>query len=148
MLLTTEDLLSLSHLAIDAAQKAGSLISEYSTKDVTVNNKEAADSLASQVVTEVDVKAQNAILEILSPSIAKYDLALLTEESTDDKSRFQKDYFLVYRPNGRHIGIYRKNTRFCSFHCAGFKIRRTGYWRGFRSYNATAVSCNKKSGGF
>nr|WP_319512348.1 inositol monophosphatase family protein [uncultured Draconibacterium sp.] len=98
MRLTSNNLLALSQLAIEAAQKAGSLISEYSTKDVAVNNKEAADSLASQVVTEVDVKAQNTILEVLSPSISEYDLALLTEESVDDKSRFAKDYFWCIDP--------------------------------------------------
>ena len=98
MLLTTNDLLPLSQLAIDAAQKAGALISEYSTKEVAVNNKEAADSLASQVVTEVDVKAQNTIMEVLSPSLSKFDLALLTEESVDDKSRFEKDYFWCIDP--------------------------------------------------
>lgn len=98
MLLTTNDLLTLSQLAIDAAQKAGALIREYSTKEVAINNKEAADSLASQVVTEVDVKAQNTILEVLSPSLSKFDLALLTEESVDDKSRFEKDYFWCIDP--------------------------------------------------
>ena len=98
MLLTTNDLLTLSQLAIDAAQKAGALIREYSTKEVAVNNKEAADSLASQVVTEVDVKAQNTILEVLSPFLSKFDLALLTEESVDDKSRFEKDYFWCIDP--------------------------------------------------
>ena len=71
MQLTSTDLKTLCERAIEAAQKAGSLISEYSTKEVAVNNKEAADSLASQVVTEVDVKAQNAILDVLSPSILK-----------------------------------------------------------------------------
>ena len=98
MLLTTNDLLTLSQLAIEAAQKAGALIREYSTKEVAVNNKEAADSLASQVVTEVDVKAQNTILEVLSPSLSKFDLALLTEESVDDKSRFEEDYFWCIDP--------------------------------------------------
>ncbi|MDX8340411.1 inositol monophosphatase family protein [Draconibacterium sp. IB214405] len=98
MRLTTENLITLSELAIEAAQKAGALIREYSTKEVVVKNKEAADSLASQVVTEVDVKAQNAILEVLSPSISEFDLALLTEESTDDKSRFEKDYFWCIDP--------------------------------------------------
>lgn len=98
MQLTSTDLNTLCETAIEAAQKAGSLISEYSTKDVAVNNKEAADSLASQVVTEVDVKAQNTILEVLSPSISEYDLALLTEESVDDKSRFAKDYFWCIDP--------------------------------------------------
>jgi len=58
----------------------------------------AADSLASQVVTEVDLKAQETILAVLSPTLIKYDLALLTEESTDDKSRFEKDYFWCIDP--------------------------------------------------
>ncbi|WP_320112110.1 inositol monophosphatase family protein [Draconibacterium orientale] len=98
MHLTTNALLALSQLAIEAAKKAGALISEYSTKDVEVKNKEAADSLAAQVVTEVDVKAQNTILEVLSPSLSEYDLALLTEESVDDKSRFKKDYFWCIDP--------------------------------------------------
>jgi len=98
MHLTTNALLALSQLAIEAAKKAGALISEYSTKDVEVKNKEAADSLAAQVVTEVDVKAQNTILEVLSPSLTTYDLALLTEESVDDKSRFEKDYFWCIDP--------------------------------------------------
>ena len=98
MQLTSTNLNTLCETAIEAAKKAGSLISEYSTKDVAVNNKEAADSLASQVVTEVDVKAQNTILEVLEPSISRYDLALLTEESVDDKSRFEKDYFWCIDP--------------------------------------------------
>ncbi|WP_297093146.1 inositol monophosphatase family protein [uncultured Draconibacterium sp.] len=98
MQLTSTDLKTLCETAIEAAKKAGSLISEFSTKDVAVNNKEAADSLASQVVTEVDVKAQNTILEVLASSISKYDLALLTEESVDDKSRFEKDYFWCIDP--------------------------------------------------
>ncbi|QIA08775.1 3'(2'),5'-bisphosphate nucleotidase CysQ family protein [Draconibacterium halophilum] len=98
MQLSITDLNTLCLLAIKAAQKAGLLISEFSTKEVSVKNKEAADSLASQVVTEVDVKAQNIILEVLSPTLSKYDLALLTEESVDDKSRLQKDYFWCIDP--------------------------------------------------
>ncbi|HYQ58496.1 MAG TPA: inositol monophosphatase family protein [Draconibacterium sp.] len=98
MQLTSTNIKTLCETAIEAAKTAGSLISEYSTKVVVVKKKEAADSLASQVVTEVDVKAQNTILEVLSPSISKYDLALLTEESVDDKSRFEKDYFWCIDP--------------------------------------------------
>ncbi len=98
MQLTSTNLKTLCETAIEAAKKAGSLISAYSTKEVAVNNKKAADSLASQVVTEVDVKAQNTILEVLEPSISRYDLALLTEESVDDKSRFEKDYFWCIDP--------------------------------------------------
>lgn len=98
MKLTSEDLNNLCQTAINAVKKAGHLISEYADKNVAVHNKKGADSLASQVVTEVDVKAQNAILEILNPTLFQYDLALLTEESTDDKSRFDKDYFWCIDP--------------------------------------------------
>lgn len=98
MILSETKLQDLSTIAIKAAKKAGALISSYVHKNVAVNNKEAADSLASQVVTEVDIKAQETILEILAPTLKKYDLALLTEESEDDKSRFIKDYFWCIDP--------------------------------------------------
>ena len=91
MKLTKNNLTELCTVAIEAAKKAGQVINEYVDKNVTINTKKGADSLASQVVTEVDIKAQDAILRILEPSIKKYDLALLTEESVDDKSRFEKD---------------------------------------------------------
>lgn len=98
MRLTTSDLTNLCQTAIDAAKKAGKLIQEYADKNIAVHNKKGADSLASQVVTEVDIKAQNVILEILNPTLSQFDLALLTEESTDDKSRFEKDYFWCIDP--------------------------------------------------
>ncbi len=98
MILSDTKLQNLCAAAIEAAQKAGALISSYTDKNVVVNNKKAADSLASQVVTEVDIKAQETILDILAPTLSEYDLALLTEESVDDKSRFEKDYFWCIDP--------------------------------------------------
>lgn len=98
MQLTSTDLTTLCKYAIEAAKKAGQLINHYATKDVDVKRKEAAESLASQVVTEVDLKAQQLILSVLSPTLEKYDLALLTEESTDNKSRLTKDYFWCIDP--------------------------------------------------
>jgi 3'(2'), 5'-bisphosphate nucleotidase/myo-inositol-1(or 4)-monophosphatase len=98
MNLSTSDLNTLCQTAITAAKKAGQLIQAYADKNVTINTKTGADSLASQVVTEVDVKAQDIILEILTPTLEKYDLALLTEESIDDKSRFKRDYFWCIDP--------------------------------------------------
>jgi len=98
MNLTSTNLSNLCKTAIEAAKQAGRLINSYTNKNITDQNKEAADSLASQVVTEVDVKAQDIILGVLSPTLEKYDLALLTEESVDDKSRFEKDYFWCIDP--------------------------------------------------
>ncbi|MCY1723009.1 hypothetical protein OU798_21860 [Prolixibacteraceae bacterium Z1-6] len=98
MKLTTQDLNTLCATAIEAAKKAGELINSYTDKTLTIKNKKGADSLAAQVVTEVDVKAQDVILEVLAPTLTKYDLALLSEESVDDKSRFEKDYFWCIDP--------------------------------------------------
>lgn len=98
MILTNKDLQSLCKIAIDAAKQAGKFISENANKNIAVQNKTGADSLASQVVTEIDIKAQEIILKALEKSISDYDLALLTEESVDDKSRFEKDYFWCIDP--------------------------------------------------
>ena len=56
------------------------------------------DAFHDQVVTEVDRKAQEIILNALKPTFELYDLGLLTEESEDDNSRFQKDYFWCIDP--------------------------------------------------
>jgi fructose-1,6-bisphosphatase/inositol monophosphatase family enzyme len=98
MILTNKDLFRLCNTAIEAAKQAGKFIGENANKNVTVHNKTGADSMASQVVTEVDFKAQEIILKTLAKSISDYDLALLTEESVDDKSRFEKDYFWCIDP--------------------------------------------------
>ncbi|TKG95617.1 inositol monophosphatase [Puteibacter caeruleilacunae] len=98
MQLISTQLQELCNKAIEAALQAGELISSYTNTEVKVNHKESMHSLSSQVVTEVDVKSQDIILNILKPTMEKYDLALLTEESTDDCSRFEKDYFWCIDP--------------------------------------------------
>ncbi|MGQ8335680.1 3'(2'),5'-bisphosphate nucleotidase CysQ family protein [Sunxiuqinia sp. A32] len=98
MKLTDQDLTIICNHAIQAAEKAGQFIAEYSKHDVEVKNKVGDDTLASQVVTEVDVKSQGIILEELNAVSRKYDLAVLTEETPDDHSRFQKDYFWCIDP--------------------------------------------------
>jgi 3'(2'), 5'-bisphosphate nucleotidase/myo-inositol-1(or 4)-monophosphatase len=145
MHLTTNALLALSQLAIEAAKKAGALISEYSTKDVEVKNKEAADSLAAQVVTEVDVKAQNTILEVLSPSLTTYDLALLTEESVDDKSRFEKDYFWCIDPMDGTLAFTEKTPGYA---VSIALVSRTAYRRCFRSGYTEPLLRSKRPGSF
>ncbi len=98
MQLTSTDLKILSEYAITAAKQAGELIASYVNKSVSVQHKAGGDSIASQVVTEVDVKSEAIIVEILQPSCEQYDLALLTEESEDDRARLQKDYFWCVDP--------------------------------------------------
>jgi len=98
MQLTAEHLNSLCQTAISAAIKAGHLISAYTGREIKVENKTGGSSLASQVVTEVDLLSQQCILEIIEPTCKSYDLALLTEESADDHSRLEKDYFWCIDP--------------------------------------------------
>ena len=98
MKLSLKDLEDLCIIAINAAQKAGNIIASYANTNIAVQNKAGGDSIASQVVTEVDVKSQAIIVNELRESMAKYDLALLTEESPDDNSRLEKDYFWCVDP--------------------------------------------------
>lgn len=98
MILTPNHITQLTNIAIEAATSAGRLIASYNAHDLEVKTKEGMESLSSQVVTEVDLKAQACILEILQPSIQQYDLGLLAEESEDDHSRLVKDYFWAIDP--------------------------------------------------
>ena len=92
------DLQSLAKTAVAAARSAGRIISQYSNQEIEVEHKDGGHTYASQVVTEVDRKAQDAILETLNLSCDEHDFALLTEESEDDHSRFQKEYFWCIDP--------------------------------------------------
>ena len=98
MHLTDFNLEELCGAATSAALKAGTLISSYSEKELEVKNKGVGDSIASQVVTEVDIKAQEIILQMLTKVTLKYDLGTLGEESADNHERFEKDYFWSIDP--------------------------------------------------
>lgn len=98
MRLNDLDLHLLSQCAISAAYQAGQLIARHAARDVAVNTKAGGASLAAQVVTEVDHLSQDAILRVLLPTCAHYDLALLSEESPDDRARLAKDYFWCIDP--------------------------------------------------
>ena len=92
------NLKELTKHAVQAALDAGELIRSYQDREVEVLHKEGGDTYASQVVTEVDRKAQDAILQVLGPSCEEFDLAVLTEESEDDGSRFEKECFWCIDP--------------------------------------------------
>jgi myo-inositol-1(or 4)-monophosphatase len=98
MNLSKKDLASLCEIAVQAAEKAGALIREYSQKEFIIKRKQGGTSEASQVVTEVDLLSQEIILKIIKPTLTQYDLALLTEESSDDHSRLEKDHFWCIDP--------------------------------------------------
>ncbi|NHE58802.1 3'(2'),5'-bisphosphate nucleotidase CysQ family protein [Cyclobacterium plantarum] len=97
-MLNKSTLSTLCQSAIKASIEAGQLIQSQVDQPYQQHEKEGGYSLASQVVTEVDFKAQEIILKHLRPGIAQYDLGLLTEEAADDQSRLYKDYFWCIDP--------------------------------------------------
>ena len=98
MKLETEDFIYLCEYAIEAAKAAGIHIARKSKQEVTVRHKEGMETYASQVVTEVDLQCQEIILQHLQPTIDKFDLGLLTEETEDSGARLIKDYFWCIDP--------------------------------------------------
>ncbi|WP_425391464.1 inositol monophosphatase family protein [Ekhidna sp.] len=98
MKLKFNELSHLSETAAAAALEAGQYILSRFKTQFEKRPKDGGDTLASQVVTEVDITAQNIILKHLKPSINKYDLGLLTEELDDNGSRLSKDYFWCIDP--------------------------------------------------
>lgn len=96
--LTTTELHKLRDVAKEAALAAGKYIQSQFDQEYQKKHKEGGDTLASQVVTAVDIRAQEIILEHLKPTITAYDLGLLTEELADDYSRMEKAYFWCIDP--------------------------------------------------
>ena len=98
MTLNSDDLGRLCDIALDAAKRSGALIQSYAGREFSMNDKSSGSSAASQIVTEVDLKSQALILDVISPTLVDYDLGLLIEESDDDGSRFDKHYFWCIDP--------------------------------------------------
>ncbi|WP_044205922.1 3'(2'),5'-bisphosphate nucleotidase CysQ [Flammeovirga sp. OC4] len=97
---------------IEAAIEAGKLILNFDRKALKVKKKDEFQSYATQVVTEVDFQSQEKILEILTPTILKYDLGLLTEESQDNESRLKKDFFWCIDPMDGTLSYIEGNDGF------------------------------------
>jgi fructose-1,6-bisphosphatase/inositol monophosphatase family enzyme len=92
------NLLQLSKIAIKAAISAGQVIQKHLDEEVKVEEKTGGTSYASQVLTAVDIACEKEILSHLLPSCEEFDLAILTEETDDDGSRFEKDFFWCIDP--------------------------------------------------
>jgi len=92
------DLQSLLPLAIRAAKDAGRLIAEKRDTGFEVQRKEGADSLAAEVVTEVDRAAEAIIRDHLMPTVDSGKLGFLGEESADDGSRLTREAFWCIDP--------------------------------------------------
>lgn len=98
MKLSSKNLTDLCDTAITAAKAAGQLITEYTQQSVKVDDKPGAHSLAARVVTKVDLQCEALIINHLESTLNHFDLALLSEESEDDRQRLNKDYFWCIDP--------------------------------------------------
>ena len=102
----------LAKIAIKAALEAGKIIQKYMDDDFIILENKIGDSVASQVVTEVDLKSERVILSHLLPTCKTDNLGLLTEEQEDDKSRFKKDFFWCIDPIDGTLAFIKKQTGF------------------------------------
>lgn len=82
----------------NAAVKAGEAISKFDINAILIHKKEDMKSAAAEILTEADLKSQEIILSFLNPTLKEFDLGLLSEESIDDNSRFEKDFFWCIDP--------------------------------------------------
>ncbi len=96
MKLSSGQLSELANLAISAAVEAGRMIARSRPQDI--QHKAAGESLASQVVTEIDRRSEDIIVDTLTPTLERFELGLLTEERPDDGSRLTADYFWCIDP--------------------------------------------------
>ena len=96
MKLSSADLSELADVAISAATAAGEMIARSRPSDV--QHKAGSDSLASQVVTEVDRRSEDMIVDLLAPTLDRFELGLLTEERDDDGGRLTADHFWCIDP--------------------------------------------------
>lgn len=87
----------LCKLAKEAALNAGKIIAAKQGGTIQTQSKTGGENLASQVVTEIDLQAEKAILTTLKPSLQ--NIGLLAEETAaENNSRFDKDYFWCIDP--------------------------------------------------
>lgn len=108
----TPDLTLLSSEAIKAALSAGNIIRKYADEDISVELKSGGENYASQVVTKVDKACDSAIRAHLLPLCHQFDLALLSEESEDDGSRLEKDFFWCVDPMDGTLAFINKQPGF------------------------------------
>ncbi len=106
------DLTPLTDIAIEAALAAGTIIQQYMNEDVAVEKKQGGASYASQVVTAVDIACETIILTHLLPTCKAFDLALLSEETEDDGSRFKEDFFWCIDPMDGTLPFIQKQPGF------------------------------------
>lgn len=106
------NLTQLNKIAIKAALAAGEVIQKYMNEEVKVEKKKGGSNYASQVVTAVDIECEKVILSHLLPSCDEFDLAILSEESEDNGSRFEKEFFWCIDPMDGTLAFINKQAGF------------------------------------
>jgi len=106
------DFLQITIIAIKAALSAGKIIQKHMNEDIAVEKKKGGTSHASQVVTAVDKACEKVILYHLLPTCNQFGLALLSEETEDDGSRFEKDFFWCIDPVDGTLAFINKQPGF------------------------------------
>ena len=102
----------LTQIAIHTALKAGKIIHNNIHKNINIEKKVGGNTYASQIVTKVDKACEEVILKHLTPTCTSYDLGLLTEETEDNKSRFEKAYFWCIDPLDGTLAFINKRPGF------------------------------------
>jgi fructose-1,6-bisphosphatase/inositol monophosphatase family enzyme len=108
----THDLEWLLSLAVRAAAEASRLVGSKRGTGFKVERKEGADTLAAEVVTEVDRAAEALIRTHLMPTIGSGKLGFLGEESADDKSRLRCEAFWCIDPIDGTLSFVRGSPGF------------------------------------
>ncbi len=92
-----DTILQLQTIAEKVAVEAGGYITA-APKPNNVGHKINGSSLASQVVTKVDVEVQELILKKLQPSVERLDLGIMAEESEVQTGCFKKAFYWCIDP--------------------------------------------------
>jgi len=106
------NLTHLNDIAIKAALAAGKVIQKYMNDDISVEIKKGGASYASQVVTAVDRECETVIISHLLPTCEEFELGLLSEETEDDGSRFERDFFWCIDPIDGTLAFINKQPGF------------------------------------
>jgi fructose-1,6-bisphosphatase/inositol monophosphatase family enzyme len=106
------DFIHLKNIAIKAALSAGKIIQQYMNDDIVVEQKKGGNTYASQVITEVDRACETEIFSHLLPTCEQFDIALLSEETEDDGSRFEKEFFWCIDPMDGTLAFIKKHPGF------------------------------------
>ena len=101
--LSSKQLQALCNIAIQAAQEAGQWIEQFDRHGLQRNFKDAGNSKASQIVTEVDIRSEEIIRQRLQKASEGLNIAFVGEESSLSASsnaneRFEKPYFWCVDP--------------------------------------------------